>query len=66
MVVLLFYYAGLSVIHLIHMSEIMAETVWSSMNLIFVMQVLALPLPKRPLFPGFYLPIYVKVQLILS
>lgn len=24
-------------------------------------QVLALPLPHRPLFPGFYMPIYVKV-----
>lgn len=27
------------------------------------MQVVALPLPHRPLFPGFYMPIYVKVCL---
>lgn len=27
----------------------------------FLEQVLALPLPHRPLFPGFYMPIYVKV-----
>lgn len=25
-------------------------------------QVIALPLPHRPLFPGFYMPIYVKVN----
>lgn len=25
-------------------------------------QVVALPLPHRPLFPGFYMPIYVKVR----
>ena len=29
--------------------------------LLFV-QVIALPLPHRPLFPGFYMPIYVKVN----
>lgn len=29
-------------------------------------QVLALPLPHRPLFPGFYMPIYVKVQEIIE
>lgn len=29
-------------------------------------QVLALPLPHRPLFPGFYMPIYVKVHEILE
>jgi len=28
---------------------------------IFWVQVLALPLPHRPLFPGFYMPISVKV-----
>lgn len=29
-------------------------------------QVLALPLPHRPLFPGFYMPIYVKVRGIID
>lgn len=29
-------------------------------------QVLALPLLHRPLFPGFYMPIYVKVRVIID
>lgn len=34
--------------------------------LLLLDQVLALPLPHRPLFPGFYMPIYVKVWLVIK
>lgn len=33
--------------------------------MLFWCQVLVLPLPHRPLFPGFYMPIYVKVLRLL-
>ncbi|PHT36037.1 Lon protease -like protein, mitochondrial [Capsicum baccatum] len=36
------------------------------MHVIFLVQVLALPLPHRPLFPGVYMPIYVKDPKVLA
>ncbi|KAH0994368.1 hypothetical protein GBA52_018232 [Prunus armeniaca] len=39
---------------------------WLALVLLVLLKFLALPLPHRPLFPGFYMPIYVKDPKLLA